>query len=362
MPVLCRPATMFPDHEITLKDTIESARRIHADHPRLEAALRLIENTGVQTRRILQPMEDTLRHPGVPARAALYRNAVKRYLPELVERALAHAELSRDEIHAVVFVSCTGFTMPSPIVWMINELGFSTATGQLPIAQLGCAAGSGAIGASAQYCRAHPDRNALIVAFELCSLCYQPTETDVGSLLSAGLFGDGFAAAVVRGDDAPGGGGPDGDGQGGGGHGLRIEGSATETIPHTADWISYEVKETGFHFRLDSRVRDTMRDVTPGIDAFVARTGRSVRELDFVVAHAGGPRILDDLTRYLDLDPDHHRFSRAALTEHGNTASVLVFDALARLFTSETAVAGARGLVAGFGPGVSAEFSLGVFV
>jgi 1,3,6,8-tetrahydroxynaphthalene synthase len=36
------------------------------------------------------------------------------------------------------------------------------------------------------------------VACEFCSLCYQPTDIGVGSLLSNGLLGDGIAAAVVR--------------------------------------------------------------------------------------------------------------------------------------------------------------------
>ncbi|MGW6317602.1 type III polyketide synthase [Streptomyces sp. NPDC055099] len=347
MSVLCRPAVLFPDYEITLKDTLESARRVHADHPRLDVALRLIENTGVQTRRILRPLEETLRHPGVAARTELYWDAVRTYLPTLVATALDNARLSKDEIDAVVFVSCTGFSMPSPIVWMINELGFPTRLSQLPVAQLGCAAGSSAISISTQYCRAHPDRNALVVSFELCSLCYQPTETDVGSLLTAGLFGDGFAAAVMKGTGAS---------------GLRIERSAAETIANTADWISYEIKETGFHFRLDSRVRTSMRAVTPGIQHLLTEAEWSHQDLDFVVAHAGGPRILDDLTTYLDIDPVHHRFSRAALAEHGNTASTLIFDALARLYASDVAgTTGARGLIAGFGPGISADYSLGVF-
>lgn len=345
MSVLCRPAVHFPEYEVTLKDTLEAARRLHPDHPRLDTALRLIENTGVRTRRVLQPLESTLQHPGVATRSGLYWEAVRAHLPDLIDEALERGGVSRELIDAVTFVSCTGFTMPSPIGWMINKLGFPTRLDQIPLAQLGCAAGSGAISASARYCRAHPDRNVLIVAFELCSLCYQPTDTDVGALLSAGLFGDGFAAAVMRGTARS---------------GLRIERSASETIANTADWISYEVRDTGFHFRLDSRVRHTMRDTGPAITKLVEEAGWTTRDLDFMVAHAGGPRILDDLTRFLDIDPTLHRFSRAALTEHGNTASVLIFDSLARFWDEGAARPNARGVVAGFGPGVSADFSLGV--
>ncbi|HEX4831248.1 MAG TPA: type III polyketide synthase [Trebonia sp.] len=347
MPVLCRPALAFPEHEITLADTIAAARRLHPGHPHLERAVGLIEHTGVRTRRILQPLEETLRHPGVAARGELYAGAVRRYLPGLVQAALGHAELTIGEVDAVVFVSCTGFSMPSPIVWMINELGLPASVRQVPFAQLGCTAGGAAISTAAAHCRAYPDHNVLIVAFELCSLCYQPTDTDVGSLLSAGLFGDGFAAAVMRGH---------------GRAGLQIERSAAYTIPGTASWISYEVTESGYHFRLDSRVRTTIGGVAPSIASLVDQVGWEVKKLDFAVAHAGGPRILDDLTRHLDIDPAMHQFSRQALGEHGNTASVLIFDALSRLYASDVASSGARGLIAGFGPGVSADFSVGYFV
>jgi len=102
-------------------------------------------------------------------------------------------------------------------------MGFRSDTRQLPIAQLGCAPGGAAINRAHDFCAAHPGSNVLIVSCEFCSLCYQPTDVDIGSLLSAGLFGD----AVVRGR---------------GGRGLGLERNASYLIPHTEDWISYDVK------------------------------------------------------------------------------------------------------------------------
>ncbi|MFI1401151.1 hypothetical protein ACH4YL_40560, partial [Streptomyces sp. NPDC020681] len=52
--------------------------------------------------------------------------------------------------------------------------------------------------------------------------------------------------------------------------------------------------------------------------------------------------------------------SRATLTEYGNIASGVVLDALRRLF-DEGLPQGARGLLAGFGPGITAEASLGTW-
>src|SRR6266700_4240690 len=200
MPVLCTPAVAVPEHVITQAETLALAARLHADHPKVRLVLRLIENTGVAKRHLIRPIEDTLRHTGFGHRNQVFAEEAKKRIPAVVQDALDNAGLTAADIGAIVLVSCTGFMMPSLTAWMINELGFRSDTAQLPIAQLGCAAGTAAINRASDFCIARPGAHALIVACEFCSLCYQPEDLDVGSLLSNGLFGDAVAAAVVRGD------------------------------------------------------------------------------------------------------------------------------------------------------------------
>ncbi|MEV7774706.1 type III polyketide synthase [Kitasatospora sp. NPDC086791] len=347
MATLCRPAIAVPEHVITLDETLGLARTLHAGHPQLGLALRLIENTGVRTRHLVQPIERTLTHPGFARRNEVYEREAKRRVPEVVERALAHAELTARDIDLMVYVSCTGFMMPSMTAWLINTMGFRSDTRQVPIAQLGCAAGGAAVNRAHDFCRAYPGANVLIVACEFCSLCYQPTDLGVGSLLSNGLFGDAVAAVVMRGH---------------GGHGVRIERNGSHLVPDTEDWISYGVKETGFHFQLDKRVPGTMELLAPALRGLADRHGWDVSGLGFYIVHAGGPRILDDLCRLLGLEPATFRYSRATLTERGNIASAVVFDALSRLFDDGGVPEGTTGLIAGFGPGITAEISLGSWV
>ncbi|MFI9009372.1 type III polyketide synthase [Actinosynnema sp. NPDC053489] len=346
MATLCRPAIAVPEHLITREQTLELARDLHRDHPQLDLALRLIANTGVRTRHILQPIEDTLKHPGFAARNALYEKEAKSRVPDVVRRALGHADLAVTDIDLIVYVSCTGFTMPSMTAWLINTMGFRHSTRQLPIAQLGCAAGGAAINRAHDFCTAYPGSNVLVVACEFCSLLYQPTDLAVGNLLSNGLFGDALAAAVVRGE---------------GGDGVRIERNSSRLVPDTESWISYEVRETGFHFLLDKRVPGTMSVLAPAMRDMAEPHGWDIAGLDFYIVHAGGPRILDDLGRYLRLPRSTFRYSRRTLAERGNVASVVVFDALARLFADGGAEHGARGVIAGFGPGITAEIALGTW-
>jgi len=344
MAILCKPSVSVPEHIITMEETLAFAEKVHAGKPQLPLALRLIRNTGVRKRHIVQPIEETLRHPGLEERNRVYELESKKRCPAVIEDALANAGVTAADIDAIIYVSCTGFLMPSLTAWLINTMGFRPGTRQIPIAQLGCAAGGAAINRAHDFCQAYPDSNVLIVACEFCSLCYQPADDGVGSLLSDGLFGDAVGAAVVRGN---------------GGSGMALERNTSYLIPHTEDWISYAVRSTGFHFLLDRRVPGTMEPLAPVLRELAADHGWDIGNLDFYIIHAGGPRILEDLSKFLGVDFSMFRHSWATLTEHGNVASVVVLDALRRLFEEDSTLPGAPGVIAGFGPGITAEIAVG---
>ncbi len=344
MPTLCKPSVSVPEYVLTMEETLEFAERVHAGKSQLPLALRLIKNTGVRKRHIVQPIEKTLRHPGIEERNRIFELESKKWCPGVIEQALANARIAAQDIDAIIYVSCTGFLMPSLTAWLINKLGFRSDTRQIPIAQLGCAAGGAAINRAHDFCTAYPDSNVLIVSCELCSLCYQPDDDGVGSLLSDGLFGDAVAAAVVRGS---------------GGTGMALERNASYLIPNTEEWISYAVRATGFHFQLDRRVPGTMEPLAPVLRELATDHGWDIGNLDFYIIHAGGPRILADLSKFLGVDYGMFRHSWATLTEYGNIASAVVLDALRRLFDEDTMMPDATGVIAGFGPGITAEMAVG---
>lgn len=344
MPTLCKPSVDVPEYVITMEETLKFAEETHHGKPQLPLALRLIRNTGVQKRHVVQPIEKTLRHPGLEERNRIFEVESKKRCPRVIEEALANARLTARDIDAIIFVSCTGFLMPSMTAWLINNMGFRTDTRQIPIAQLGCAAGGAAINRAHDFCTAYPQSNVLIVSCELCSLCYQPDDDGIGSLLSDGLFGDAVAAAVVRGS---------------GGTGVSLERNASYIIPDTENWISYAVRSTGFHFQLDRRVPGTMKPLAPVLRELAMSHGWDISGLDFYIIHAGGPRILADLSTFLGVDLHMFRHSWATLTEYGNIASAVVLDALRRLFEEDTMTPNATGVIAGFGPGITAEMAVG---
>src|SRR5262249_104655 len=99
----------------------EFAEKVHFGKPQLPLALRLIQNTGVRKRHIVQPIEETLRHPGFEERNRIYESESKKRCPEVVEQALANACIAPHDVDAIIYVSCTGFLMPSLTAWLINN-------------------------------------------------------------------------------------------------------------------------------------------------------------------------------------------------------------------------------------------------
>jgi|SRR5476651_1621462 len=343
MPTLHKPAIYLPEYIITLEETLDLARKNFKDNPNLDKSIDLISHTGVKKRHIIQPIELATLHPGFGYRNAVFEYQSKRLVPGVIEQALNHADISTKDISAIIYVSCSGFLMPSLTAWLINKMGFPLNTVQLPISQLGCAAGGAAINRAHDFIAAHPGSNVLIVSCEFCSLSYQPTDGDIGSLLSDGLFGDAITSAVVTAHS---------------GNGLALQKNTSYLIPETDEWIRYAVKDTGFHFRLDKRVPGTMQPLAPVMREFAQAHGWQVDKLDNYIIHAGGPRILDDLCKYLGVALESFSFSRDTLVNCGNIASSVVFEAYRRMHEANAFSAGGKAMIAGFGPGIVAEMNL----
>lgn len=347
MSILSKPEVVVPEYTITDEQTIEICKFFHGANPNIDKILQMIKNTGVKKRHIVQPIEKTLVHYGVEKRHEVYEKEAKRLALEVSKKALNSVNISGQDIDLLIVNSCTGFLFPSLTAFLINALPLNRHTKQLPIAQLGCAAGSASINRAADYCKAYPNRNVLIVSVELCSLLYQPTDNNFGVLISNSLFGDGASACVVSNNINS---------------GIKIHDSESFLYENSERYIAYDVKETGWHFHLDKAVPKTMEVIAPEIKIFVKKVGLTFDDLKFYSIHAGGPRILNDLVHLLDVPQKVMKFSREGLQNYGNTASVFIFESTRRILENKHLTHGQKGLIAGFGPGLTAEFSLGSVV
>ena len=106
---------------------------------------------------------------------------------------------SRGDVDHLFFVTTTGIATPSIDARLANRLGLRPDVRRTPIFGLGCAAGAAGIARAADYLQAYPDRVAVLLSVELCSLTLQRDDFSIPNIISSGLFGDGAAAVVLTG-------------------------------------------------------------------------------------------------------------------------------------------------------------------
>ncbi|WP_421535069.1 type III polyketide synthase [Pseudomonas marginalis] len=313
----------------------------------LPVALKMVRNTEVITRRLSRPLSEIATRSDFCARNTSYINKARALAVLAARQAMDNAGIKPSEVHMVIATSCTGFSMPSLTAMLINDLALSVNTQQLPIAQLGCSAGVAAINIAANHCRAYKNHNVLVVSAELCSYLYHPDDNLLASMVSASLFGDAVAATVVRGVS---------------GRGFAIKKSHSIFLKDTENYIAYDIRDSGFYFRLDKEVMHSIKKVAPGIERFIHEHDDSFSGNKFYVVHTGGKRILDEVVNSLGLNETDIEHSRTSLALRGNLSSASVMDVLKRTFDGQKISPGQSGVMIAFGPGFTTEMSVGYWV
>jgi alkylresorcinol/alkylpyrone synthase len=240
--------------------------------------------------------------------------------------------------------------IPSVDAYLVESMGLPRDCIRLPITELGCAAGAAGLSRAREHVRAYPDHTVAVIAIELPSLTFQKHDLSMTNLVAASIFGDGAAAAIVRGPDAPAGDGAR--------PGPRLVDSMTHLYPQSHYLMGFELKDGGFHIVLDRDVPHALRGkVRPLVEQLCARNGVDPAALRFCVLHPGGRRILEDLDADLGLagltEP-----SWDVLRDYGNLSSATVLFVLDAVLRRPPPPRDSWGLLAAFGPGFTAELSL----
>jgi predicted naringenin-chalcone synthase len=242
--------------------------------------------------------------------------------------------------------------MPSVAAVVATDLALRRDVDLIPLAGMGCIGGGHAIARACEYVRARPAHTVLLVAADVASPWFfverERRDTALrGSVVSASLFSDGAAAAVMSMPGRT------------GGDGFGIVDTASFSVPGTADAIAWEVRDDGLHFTLPDQGVKSIPAIAPALEGLVARRGWGVADLAPATLHTGGNRIIDDIQKHLALSDWHMQPTRDCLRK-GNTMSVAVLEALELVATKPEfrPCHGTPGIGAGYGPGfATAGFS-----
>src|SRR3989440_8581868 len=235
-PTIAATATALPPHTITRDDVkVYMGRVFDIPDRRLEAMMSIVDNAQVHNRHAIFPLDYTIEPRPLSQTNNEYIEHAAKLGREAAEKCLERAGLKADQIDVIITVSCTGFMIPSLDAHLINLMGFRSNIRRMPFTELGCAAGAMALARAADYLKAHPGENVLIISVELPSLTFQRKDISQANLISSILFGDGAAAVIVRGKQTP---------------GPKILASETYTFPDSLGAMGFDLRDSGFHILL----------------------------------------------------------------------------------------------------------------
>jgi alkylresorcinol/alkylpyrone synthase len=372
-PYILATATALPEHTITREDVKYYMGRVF-DIPerKLEAMMSIVDNAQVHKRHSIFPITYTVEPRPLQKTNNEYIEHAIKLGREAAEKCLERAHLRADEIDLIITVSCTGFMIPSLDAHLINLMGFRSDVRRMPFTELGCAAGAMGLARAADYLKAYPGGNALVIAVELPTLTFQRKDISQANLISSILFGDGAAAVIVSNNPkavaaapssistAPANGNGNGNSAAGAGsHKPKILVTETYTFPDSLGAMGFDLRDAGFHILLDKGVPDMIgAQIKSLIDDFLGRHGLTQQDIKGWILHPGGARLLGNVEIALGLSKSDTQPSWDVLANVGNLSSATILFILQEWLEKRPLNPGDIALAAAFGPGFSAEFLL----
>lgn len=336
-------ATAVPPYALA-QDDIRS--RVAAQFSNSAVVTRLLpvfENTGIDRRYSCVPVDWYYDQHTWSDRNRIYIDTAVDVLERAARKALADAQLQPEDVDALVVVSTTGIATPSLDALLMQRLPFKRTAARLPIFGLGCVGGAIGLARAATLAQARPGSVVLLLVVELCALSFRRDETTKSNIVATALFGDG-GAAVVLGTNVT---------------GPCVAASGEYTFDDTLDVMGWDVANDGlraiFSRDIPSLIDQRLRGV---VDAYLAEHGHSLKDIDRVLPHPGGTKVLDALERAFGVAPGTLDDSRQILREYGNMSAVTVLFVLERALREGALADGSwsRALLTAMGPGFTAAF------
>ena len=337
-------ATAVPATRVDQAQAEAFARQLFGGKiPDLERLLPLFTNAGIATRHFAVPEEWFFTSHDLAEKSALYVREATRLSAVAAGKALAAAELAVSDVDAVIYVNTTGLATPSIDARLINEMGLRRDVHRTPIWGLGCAGGAAGLSHAHRYLKGRPGARVLVIAAELCGLTFLPDDVSKSNLVATALFADGVGAAVVAGDHFA-------------ADGLQILDTCSRFHPDTLDVMGWTVLQEGLQVVFAQRIPESVQETAASDFAeFLGDHGLGVSDMDALLFHPGGTKVLEAYATALDLAPSRLDLARGVLRDYGNMSSATVLFVLERYLAEQGSGRGGHGLVSSLGPGFCSE-------
>jgi alkylresorcinol/alkylpyrone synthase len=302
---------------------------------------KICESAGVDQRYSIMSPEEVFAKTSFEERNEIYIREGIKLADACLGQALEKASWLPTELDYLITVSCTGIMIPSLDAYLINALGLRQDIVRLPVTEMGCAAGVSGMIYAKNFLKANPGKRAALIAYESPTATFQISDYSMANIVSAAIFGDGIACALLSSDE-------------------RDEGPEiiAEEMYHFYDaeyMMGFKMTNTGLQMVLDVTVPDTIEAHFPEvIHPFLAKQGLQIADVDHLIFHPGGKKIVQLIEGLFGSMGKDINETKEILRAYGNMSSATVLYVLER-YLSGKAKPGDIGLMLSFGPGFSAQ-------
>ncbi|WP_234356174.1 type III polyketide synthase [Blastococcus sp. Marseille-P5729] len=327
--------------------TAAVADLIGADGRTRRTLERLHDNAGVRHRSTVLPIEAYGVLDGFDAANDAFIDRAVELGARAVTDVLDAAGLSPSDVDLLVSATVTGLAVPSLDARIAAVLEMRSDIKRVPIVGLGCVAGAAGIARVNDHLRGRPDEIGVLLAVELCSLTVQPGDRSVANMVASGLFGDGAAAVVLSGARTP--------------HPNRLAILETRSrlYPDTERAMGWDIGSSGLKIVLGVEVPELVRThLRADVDDFLGSLSLTRADIDWWVAHPGGPKVLEAMQEALEVPRDALGVTWESLAEIGNLSSASVLHVLADTLRDRPPAPGSLGMMLAMGPGFCLEMVL----
>jgi predicted naringenin-chalcone synthase len=244
----------------------------------------------------------------------------------------------------LITVSCTGMSAPGLDLQVMELLDLPKNIVRTSVNFMGCYAAIHALKLADAFCNSDRSARVMIVCTELCTLHFQKAATQ-DNIASSLLFGDGSAAVLVV---------PDSEAS----DGLKITGFYAEVLTKGKRDMAWELSSSGFQMTLSGYIPELIEQDFRGLTLrALEHHALQTTDISDWCIHPGGKRILEAISRSLELPTDALQKSYDVLKEYGNMSSPTILFVLKSLMSAP--VRGNRKIMgAAFGPGLTMETML----
>lgn len=234
----------------------------------------------------------------------------------------------------LIHVTCTGYTAPSPAQKLVAYRDAGPSTTVTHAYHMGCYAAIPAI----RIALGSP-ADSDIVHTEICSLHMNPSFHSIDQLVVQSLFGDGFIKYKVSHEKEA---------------GFQVLALHEEIVPDSTDVMTWICDDWGMKMTLSKEIPVLIVKALPGFVAELLRKADVAPEENLYFAiHPGGPKIIEQVSSLMKLEPWQFSHSTQVLHKYGNMSSATLPHIWNDMWNDANVPTSAKIISLAFGPGLT---------